>query len=268
MNKSQKSYHYLVSKIMIICLLLPAAAPLYYLLTRANLPVEEFLHVLNYAIVVMVLMGVISFYLHKKANQVTASKDKILANKLSYYESFLLKGHRLPRAFFTQDEKEKDNKESKLVWKLLLIPFPLMAYSPLLLLLITKDLPFAYFMGYLFLSFVGDILFGFYIFQKYKKVAQLYEATKERIFENNLSDMDILLINKEDRKNMLRAWQEAIKDETIINVIEKGVFDSNIKSGKLYKEFYYFWEGSSKEEQSINPKMAIQFYLLLEKVVI
>lgn len=266
MNKSQKSYHYLVSKIMIICLLLPAAAPIYYLLTRANLPVEEFLHVLNYAFVVMVLLGGVSFYLHRRANQISKSENKNLTNRLMHYESFVFKGHRLPRAFFTQEEKDRDTKESKLVWKLLLIPFPLMAYSPLILLWITKDLPFAYFMGYLFLSFIGAIIFGFYIFQRYKKVALLYEVTKERIFNENLSDMDILLIDKDDRKNMLRAWQEAINDEEILHVIEKGKFEQDIKNGKLYKEFYYFWENYTKEEQEINPKMAIQFYFLLEKI--
>ena len=183
-----------------------------------------------------------------------------------HYESFVFKGHRLPRAFFTQEEKDRDTKESKLVWKLLLIPFPLMAYSPLILLWITKDLPFAYFMGYLFLSFIGAIIFGFYIFQRYKKIALLYEVTKERIFNENLSDMDILLIDKDDRKNMLRAWQEAINDEEILHVIEKGKFEQDIKNGKLYKEFYYFWENYTKEEQEINPKMAIQFYFLLEKI--
>lgn len=268
MNKNQKSYHYLISKIMIVCLILPASAPIYYLLTRANLPVKEFLDVLNYAFFIMLLMGAVSFYLHKRANQITSSKNKEIANKINNYESCLQKGHRLPRAFFTQEEKEIDTKESKLIWKLLLIPFPLMAYSPLILLWVTNDLPFAFFMAYLFFSFIGSVLFGIYIFKKYKGVAQLYEDKKEKIHNNGLSDMDVLLVTKENRKTILKIWQDAREDESVVNIIEKGKFNEDAKKGKLYKEFYSFWSDTTKEEQKLNPKMAIEFYLLLEKTTI
>lgn len=80
--------------------------------------------------------------------------------------------------------------------------------------------------------------------------------------------MDVLLVTKENRKTILKIWQDAREDESVVNIIEKGKFNEDAKKGKLYKEFYSFWSDTTKEEQKLNPKMAIEFYLLLEKTTI
>lgn len=268
MNKIKKEKYMIFSRIFLWTILIPGAIPIYYLLTKNNLPIEEFIKILSGSFISMILLSGIAIILNKKAGEkyFGDDKNKEIEKKIELYQHELPRGHRVLNDFFNSKEREYDLKNSKKVWLLItFVLFP-MAYSPLILLGITKKLPFSYFLIFLTLAFVGSGVLGFVIFNKYKKIAELYLNKKEFILKNGLDDESLMNLSTEKAKNIVKIWNKILTDEEIINCFENKRINNDIYQGKLWEEFEYDMKNKSYEEKKIDIKMGLYAYILLDEI--